>query len=88
MEFEIPQHPEDLESQRAGKLYVRAVLDVENCANIDAVIDGTFSHALKLSLHNLSFCCLTYGPVHPCPRCGSQAYATMRNPCRSSSCCS
>jgi hypothetical protein len=40
LEFAVPAHPEDLEAAVAGRLYVHAVLDVENCADVDAVIDG------------------------------------------------
>ena len=40
MEFVVPQHPEDLEVPKQGRLYVRGVFDVENCPDIDAVIDG------------------------------------------------
>lgn len=40
MDFVVPLHPEDLEYQKPDRLYVRSVLDVENCPDIDGVIDG------------------------------------------------
>ncbi len=40
MEFVVPMHPEDLEAYKPGRLCVASVFDVENCADIDAVIDG------------------------------------------------
>lgn len=38
MDFVIPESPFDLEIAKPGRLYVRKVLDVEGCADIDAVI--------------------------------------------------
>lgn len=50
MEFVVPLHPEDLEQQKPGRLYVHAVLDVENCQNVDQVIDGWCSRAGDLGM--------------------------------------
>lgn len=87
MDFEIPQHPEDLESPRAGKLYVRAVLDVENCTNIDAVIDGTFTGLLTRAY--VLYIRLTTGDMHKHQTFSVNngtyaAYAVALTPCRSS----
>ena len=38
MDFVVPDSPFDLEVAKAGRVYVHAVLDVEGCADIDAVL--------------------------------------------------
>lgn len=43
LDFQVPQHPEDLEVAKAGKVFVQTVLDVETCDNIDAVIDSAYT---------------------------------------------
>lgn len=47
MEFDIPQYPEDLEVKKPGRVCVTSVLDVEACANIDAVLDAVSSEVLN-----------------------------------------
>ena len=47
-DFIIPDSPFDLEIPKPGRLYVRKVLDVENCADIDSVVT-TLSDKLLIS---------------------------------------
>ncbi len=49
MDFVVPLHPEDLEAAKPGRVYVKAVVDVEGCADIDAVLDGACRRERRVS---------------------------------------